>query len=370
MKICIVMGGHFSQVKGGAQYQAMLLAQELAKRPELTVCYITRNVSEQMIDGYALIPVPGIPRLRRIGPITDAPQLYRILRREQPDVVYQQALQGDTGVCAFYARRFKKRFVFHIASDFDVHTRQQLDERGIVGGPGGLDKRCGEYGLRNASALVAQTDYQAEALTENYGLRAQSIIRNFLPIPKPAEAPKATRAKVAWVANFKRVKRPEAFVELAERLQNLNADFVMIGRGGQEELYGQLYRRIDELANIQYLGEMEVEGVEKELESSHLLVNTSMVEGFPNTFIQAWFREVPVVTLGVNTDNLLAPGSDFGVCTNSMDELVAAVSELVLKPAELAALGHRARVGAEQKYSMANAQSLIQVLTESGADCS
>lgn len=172
---------------------------------------------------------------------------------------------------------------------------------------------------------------------------------------------------MVWVANFKRVKRPEVFVDLAERLQGLSADFVMIGRGGQEELYGPLYRRMEELSNLSYLGEMEVDDVEHELESAHLLVNTSMVEGFPNTFIQAWLREVPVVTLGVNTDNLLGSGSDFGVCTDSLDELGAAVSELVLNPDKLSELGQRSRLGAEQKYSMNNAQQLIDVLTDSVA---
>ena len=41
------------------------------------------------------------------------------------------------------------------------------------------------------------------------------------------------------------------------------------------------------------------------LARSHIFVNTSTHEGFPNTFIQSWLREVVVVSLQVDPDQVL-----------------------------------------------------------------
>ena len=69
------------------------------------------------------------------------------------------------------------------------------------------------------------------------------------------------------------------------------------------------------------------EDVNKLLERSHLLVNTSKWEGFSNTFIQAWMRSVPVMTLGVNPDGLL-DNSYLGCNHVSTAEIASSIREL------------------------------------------
>ena len=62
-----------------------------------------------------------------------------------------------------------------------------------------------------------------------------------------------------------------------------------------------LMRSIEATPNLEYLGQRTHAEVNELLARAHIFVNTSTHEGFPNTFIQAWLREVAVVSLSVRS---------------------------------------------------------------------
>jgi glycosyltransferase involved in cell wall biosynthesis len=49
-------------------------------------------------------------------------------------------------------------------------------------------------------------------------------------------------------------------------------------------------RAIQSVTNVDYLGARRQREVNELLARAHVLVNTSITEGYPNTFIQAWQR--------------------------------------------------------------------------------
>ena len=100
---------------------------------------------------------------------------------------------------------------------------------------------------------------------------------------------------VIWIANFRRLKRAEWMVEAARKNKHLH--FALIGRSsGDKGYYDQIEHDCAELENITFYGPLGFDQTNALVAQSRLLACTSEFEGFPNTFLQAWAYNVPVVS--------------------------------------------------------------------------
>lgn len=360
-RLCVILGGHFSATRGGAQYQAEVLVDELVKRDAFEIYYLCRHSDPRFVPkGYTIRTIRGPAALRRFGFFSDSGHLYRLLQEIDPAAIYQHGLKAYTGVAAFYAQRNGRRMVFHIASDLDVLPVSEIRRRGLRG-ISYLDKVVGEYGLRRAAAVVAQTEAQGEMLRRHYRRRADCVVKNFHPTP-PEVIDKSGPLTIAWVANFKQVKRPEVFIDLAEDLAGeCDARFVMIGRPGDPQEYAALHERIERLPNLSYRGELPHDEVNAVLARCHVLVNTSSIEGFPNTFVQAWMRRMPVVTLGLNNDGMFDDGR-LGYCAPDYPALKARIRELAGNRCLRERVGASAQAHAMAEHSTENVRVLLEQL--------
>jgi glycosyltransferase involved in cell wall biosynthesis len=292
----------------------------------------------------------------------DAMPLYHALRDIQPDVIYQRVACGYTGVVAHYARRHGARLIWHVSSDTDVQRENLRLSSNAVRRI--LEKRSIEYGIRHAHQIVAQTQTQAELLEKNYRRRADAVIGNFHPEPRET-IDKSGPVLILWVANLKPLKQPEVFVRLAAQLRDLEGTrFVMVGaapRHRHSERKDALVESIRSATNVDYLGERTQDEVNELLAKAHIFVNTSLHEGFPNTYIQAWMREVPVISLHIDPDGVLER-EGVGVHAQTEERLVSAVRRLVTDPMLRAEYAVRARKHAMLRHSLQNAQVLSQLI--------
>lgn len=349
-RICFILGSHWSLTKSGSEYQAKVLIDNLQHRA-YKIFYICAGdkYAEFVIDGVKLYILRRRKFLSRIGRpfFLDSLKIFRILKRIRPDIIYQRVGFAYTGVAAHYARRSNCRLMWHIASEIDVKPLQ-FRWRECVWIFNYIDKKFLEYGIKNASYIIGQAKYQSDLLKVNYGRECDLIVPNFHPVPEN-EIRKENPIKVVWIANFKRLKRPELFIRLAEELRNCRGmEFIMIGKQGQGYWQSELESKMDELNNLRYLGEMPIDEVNKILCESHILVNTSMYEGFPNTFIQAWLRKMAVVSLEVDPDGILER-ENIGFHSRTFDRMVRDVDELVNHREIREEIGERA-----QKYALEN----------------
>ena len=256
-----------------------------------------------------------------------------------------------TGVAAFYAHRNRCPFFFRVSSDTNVEPFRESWWRlhKLV------DRVFLDYGLRHANAIFAQTEYQRKLLQARLEKDA-TVIRNFHPAPAES-VQKADNLTILWVANLKPLKNPLAFVRLAKRLaHHANIRFLMIGGlMGTPEWNDEVLAQMADAQNLEYLGPKSQEEVNRLLGSGHILVNTSDYEGFSNTFVQAWQRSVPVVSLAVNPDGLL-DGTGLGLaCDRDEELLLRNVTYLTEDEGARRTMGEYGRVFAQRHHSESNA---------------
>jgi len=357
-KICIVVPNHISAKIGGAQYQAELIAQALYETGEYFVYVLTRwSAPGFSSSAYQLVNFSnGLTRRGRF--LMDLPGLYRALKRIGPDIIYQRVGCTFTGLVAYYSERHPCTSVWHVASDRDVNSGLNVHHAGILHR---IERKIFEYGLRNVDRVVVQTYDQARMLQENYGRKADGLVRNFHPLPEtPVSKPQVKY--VVWIGNLKKLKCPDLFIGLAEALADMDGvRFIMIGLPANDAAWQeQMEGRIGRAGNLDYVGPKTAAEVHSYLEDAALLVNTSIWEGFSNTFIEAWMRCVPVITLDVNPDNLLYEHG-IGECTKNVDSLVRTVRSYLLDNNLRAESARKARRFAEENHSMKNADRLMEI---------
>jgi glycosyltransferase involved in cell wall biosynthesis len=282
-----------------------VLAESLAADGRHCVTYLARQAPSDVSHyGYRIAHFRG-PRAfasLRWGRFLESASLYRTLGRIDPDVIVQFVACAYTGVAAFYARRAGKSFLWCVCHDLDVAP---VPDVGIKSPARLIDRQLFRYGVRNATQVLTQTDSQARTLWREYHLEAAAVVPNF-HVSVSGAICKAPKFTVAWVGNLKSAKRPELFLDLAARFSGRDdVRFRVVGRPEDSPWGRALVGRMERLDNLEYLGELEMEEVNALLAEAHVLVNTSRFEGLPNTFIQAWLREVPVLSLGVDPDGVI-----------------------------------------------------------------
>jgi glycosyltransferase involved in cell wall biosynthesis len=350
-------------VVGGAEQQIEYLLDALVETRRHDIYFLAHVIgTDTGTSGYRVVRIGRGRQVDRFGYWLDALPLYRALRVIGPDVIYQRVGCGYTGIAAYYARRNGARLIWHVAHDTDVTPGNSfLYGRNVL--KYFMEKHCIEYGLRRADSIVVQTERQADHLVHYYGRKADAIVPNFHPEPSET-LDKGGPPSVVWVANLKPWKQPEVFVRLAARLSDLTGvRFTMVGamQGGPRAWREQLQRDIHEATNLDYIGAKPQREVNELLARAHVLVNTSVQEGYPNTFIQAWQRGVPVVSLTVNPDGVL-DRQGVGFCAGSEQRLEECVRALLENSALRRQYAARAREFAARHHSLINTHALVRLI--------
>jgi len=359
-KICIISPCHWAACFGGSEYQLKLLLEILAARGLFDITYLARDVNPSFSSPeYSIICVSYKYRIRRYSFLFDARNLLSALNSIRPEVILQRVGCAYTGIAAYYAKNNSCKMIWFVANDSDVCPSPGKFSLNYIFRF--LDKKALEYGIKHADYIITQTGNEADLLFRYYGRTANAIVSNFHPLPQE-NIEKGRQIEIVWVANMKPKKQPEVFLRIAKDLQSIKGvRFIMIGNAYKNEWSNNLLRKIAAVENLEYLGKRSLDEVNEVLAKAHIFVNTSRIEGFPNTFIQAWMRKVPVVSLNINPDNVI-DDKGIGFFSKTYEQLVKHIMILINNTRLRDEMGERAQAFAFDNFSMKNAEKIIRFL--------
>jgi glycosyltransferase involved in cell wall biosynthesis len=359
LKLCILVRTHWAARMGGSQYQAKVLIDYLLEHYDVDIVWLTTRADPSFTPaGYRIVTFSDPGGVRRYGSFFDAVRLYRALARERPDIILQFVGCAHTGIAALYARRHGCKMIWRVTNDPSVEPQKASWLEPHLK----LERLFLNYGIRNSTLVLAQTEYQRSRLAESFPDARVQVLPNFHPAPPDCGRNGAVLKQVVWIANLKPLKNPGAFVRLARRFAHRSdVRFVMVGGAPGGDWAKQQLTDIAATPNVDYRGTLSQSAVNTLLEHTDLLVNTSDHEGFSNTFIQAWMRRVPVVSLRVDPDRLLSRGG-LGAVAGDEEKLYQSVAALLGDPDRCAEIGARARRYALEHHAESNIETLARLL--------
>jgi len=361
-RLCIVVPTHWSVTVGGAQYQAKLITQAALASKDYEVFFLSAkvNVKEACDPDYSLQSISSTIGLHKVSFIFDSFQLIKKLQEIKPDVIYQRVGCTYTGVTSYYAKSHQCKMVWHIAHEWDVSPINLSPLKSLT--MRYLEKKMLEYGIANATQIIAQTNDQKALLEQRY-CRTASVIPNFHP-EATESIDKSGFITITWIANLKPWKRPELFLKLVNDCKDYeNVRFIMIGKAMETDSeFDALLSKTIKLDNFNYLGECTQEKVNETLAQSHIFINTSLYEGFPNTFVQAWLRRNVVVSYTVNPDQVLSQ-KKIGYCANSnYRNFKIQVIKLIEDKALRESMASHSFDHAQSNHSESNVNKILELL--------
>ncbi len=294
----------------------------------------------------------GIPGLRFFHP--RASKLFSSLMAADADIYYQSPAGAPTGFTGWYARSAGRKFIFRVASDSDCereHGRLQFWR----------DRKLYNFGLRRAHLVAAQTVYQQQMLRENHGIESH-VINMMVESPRGLAVANAAAKDidVLWVSNFRSLKRPELALELARQLPHVKFTLAGGPMPGGQTYYDDMVAAAARLPNVTMMGSVRYRDTGALFDRAKIFLNTSSIEGFPNTFLQSWIRGVPVVTF-FDPDGLVQR-TPLGRVANSVDDMREAIRGLLEIDVDRQLLGRRAREFALREYTTGVAARYLELL--------
>ena len=299
MKICLISVEIFAWGKyGGFGRATRLIGRELARRGVEVYAVVPRRGNQQPVEEMDGMHVLGFKPY-------DLLEAYHLYREVDADIYHTQEPSMGTYL-AMKAMPNRKHVVTfrdpRLFKDWWVEfTLPSINRLQVLSNWLYEDNPLVNWAVRHADRLYAASYLAGEHAKVKYHLdeRPQFLAT---PVQIPNRVMKSSQPTACFIARWDRRKRPEAFLELAGHFPQVQ--FIAAGFSRDriwDRRLREKYSRIRNLEMTGFVDQFSTQGISAILSKSWVLVNTSVRESLPNSFIEAAAHRCAILS-GVDPD--------------------------------------------------------------------
>jgi len=203
-------------------------------------------------------------------------------------------------------------------------------------------------GSRMIHGTVFQSEAQAALAYRSLRLRGRVIpnIAHGMPTPAgtdsgPSDDASRRDIDCLWVGTCNANKCPLDFLEVVRALPGARFTMIM-APGSDASLQQAITSQAASLVNLDYRGFIPYDRIGEFYRRARLVVHTSLREGFPNVFLQAWECGTPVVSTHVDPDHVITRHG-LGRVSGRVIKVIDDVRELLADENQRAAISEACR---------------------------
>lgn len=313
MRVCLICVEIFINKSGGFGRATRTIGRELAKRGVEVYAVVPLQGDQKPVEVHDGITILGFPK-------TQPWKAIELCRRADADVYHSSEPSMTTAFAQLAMPDRKHMITFRDPRDLsDWKKEYDRPARGKLQVISNFLYEANPIvssAVRRADRVYSLARYLIPKIRRLYRLDRDPV---FLPTPVtvPETVTKATSPTVGYLARWDRVKRPEVFLQLAERFPDVR--FVAAGSALDAAWESSLRQEYGRFPNLELHGRID-QFAEPEKHSALLsrcwmMVNTSTKEALPNAFLEAAAHRCAIIA-GLDPDGF---SSEFGYYVQPAD---------------------------------------------------
>ena len=324
----------------------------------------TRNEclpSEEEYEGLRVLRC-HIPKRQMIYSGKSLPKVMDIIHAVSPDVIYLRGRSDLQLVAGQYCKTHNCRVVWGTNGEDSLEwwrqctrlwrSRRSLFSKLVLFPFAFYNDLRIHKGMKMADVVVNQTEHQQKRTLEQLGKNGVLLPNYLLP---PDEKQNTERNSILWMATVSPTKQPDVFLMIVEDLQKRlpHIKFHLVGKSNDANYFASLSEKAQRLG-VEMPGFCDYNGTWNYYQNACIFISTSLREGLPNSFIQAWQMGTPVFSLNIDPNGWLAQKS-IGFCSQGdLTLLEDKIVETVMNKDEWQKMSLNASTFAKKTFSNPN----------------